>query len=117
MTVGMTLWYVQDTVAYYHLGASSDLGYELRASFALFWLAIEYFASKGLHWLNLGAAAGITSAADNGLSRFKRGWSTGTRTAYVCGGIFAPDKYSELVKATNHPTTKYFPAYRTGEFV
>ncbi len=114
--VGMTLWYVLDNVGYYHLGAYSGTGYELRASFALFWRAIEYFAAKGLRWLNLGAGAGLRSDDSDGLSRFKRGWSTGTRTAYFCGSIFDHVKYSELVKARGVFATDYFPAYRKGGF-
>lgn len=115
-TVGMLLWYIQGEVAYYHLGASSDFGYELRASFALFWSAIEYFAANGLRWLNLGAGAGVESSGADGLSRFKRGWSTGTRTAYFCGRIFDHARYSEIVKAKGISATDYFPAYRKGEF-
>src|SRR5262245_21402281 len=85
-TVGMTLWYTDREVAYYHLGAHSKVGYELAASFALFWYALEYFSSHGLHWLNLGAGAGISAReGSDGLIRFKRGWATGTRTAYLCG--------------------------------
>jgi hypothetical protein len=115
-TVAMLLWYVQGEVGYYHLGASSDLGYELQASFALFWSAIEYFAANGLRWLNLGAGAGVSSDGTDGLSQFKRGWSTGTRTAYFCGRIFDHAKYSEIVQAKGIPATDYFPAYRQGEF-
>ncbi len=114
--VGMLLWYIQGDVAYYHLGSYSPHGYELRASFALFWLAIHYFAANGLRWLDLGAGAGIDGKGTDGLTRFKRGWSTGTRTAYFCGRVFDHTKYSELVQATNAFATKYFPAYRAGEF-
>jgi hypothetical protein len=114
-TVGIILWYVQGQVGYYHLGAYSDLGYELRASFALFWRALEYFAGR-LRWLSLGAGAGVTSRADDGLTRFKRGWSTETRPVYFCGRIFDSVKYAEIVSAKGFPTTNYFPAYRKGEF-
>lgn len=115
-TVGALLWYVQGEVGYYHLGASSSLGYDLRASFALFWTAIEYFKSLGLGWLNLGAGAGFNDEGNDGLSRFKQGWSTGTHTAYFCGVIFDPEKYREIVKDKCIPNTNYFPAYRLGEF-
>jgi hypothetical protein len=115
-TEGMLLWYVQDKVAYYHLGAYSALGYDLRASFALFSHSIEYFAEQGIEWLDLGAGAGIGSDGESGLSRFKEGWSTGVRTAYFCGRIFDEQRYQELVKAVSAPATKYFPAYRAGEF-
>lgn len=114
--VGMLLWYVQQGVAYYHLGAYSDQGYELRSSFALFWHAIEYFAANGTRWLCLGAGAGASADATDGLTLFKRGWSTGTRPAYFCGKVFDREKYAALIQARNVPETKYFPAYRKGEF-
>jgi hypothetical protein len=113
--VGMILWYSQGEVGYYHLGAYSPRGYELRASFALFWQAIEHFAGR-LRWLNLGAGAGVASNGTDGLSRFKRGWSTGSRTAYFCGRIFDHMRYSEIVKAKGISETDYFPAYRKSEF-
>ena len=116
-TVGMLLWYVQGEVGYYHLGASSPAGYEQRASFALFWRAFEYFIERAdLRWLNLGAGAGLKRNVADGLSRFKRGWATGTRTAYFCGRIFDREKYEHLVRARGVPPTPYFPAYRLGEF-
>jgi hypothetical protein len=111
-TIGMLLWYEQGNRAYYHLGAYSNRGYEIGASFALFDYALRYFCSRQLKWLNLGAGAG-TSNGDSGLTRFKQGWSNGVRTAYFCGRIFARDKYEQLVAETD---TSYFPAYRLGEF-
>jgi hypothetical protein len=114
--IGMLLWYVQGDVAYYHLGAYSDLGYESGASFALFNYSLEYFAGHGVEWLNLGAGAGTGLETDSGLGRFKQGWSTGTRTAYLCGRVFDKRKYEEIIKARNIPPTGYFPAYRLGEF-
>src|SRR5262249_3670472 len=41
-TCGMTLWYVQRDVAYYHLAAYGERGYELGASFGLFWTALQH---------------------------------------------------------------------------
>jgi hypothetical protein len=116
-TVGMTLWYIDGEVAYYHLGAYSELGYKSDASFALFWRALEWFSSQRLKWLDLGAGAGLSGAnRSDGLSRFKRGWATGTRTAYFCGRIFDQSKYDEVMRARNITATDYFPAYRKGEF-
>lgn len=115
-TVGIVLWYVQGEVAYYHLGAYSDEGYELRASFGLFNYSIEYFAQRGLAWLCLGGAAGAKSGVASGLSRFKEGWATGVRQAYFCGRIFDRESYDKILKARNIPPTEYFPAYRMGEF-
>jgi GNAT acetyltransferase-like protein len=115
-TVGMLLWYVQGGVGYYHLGAYNQKGYTLKASFGLFWWAIDYFASKGLRWLNLGAGVGTTTVTDCGLSRFKRGWATGTRTTYFCGRIFDPATYRQITQAGGCVATDHFPAYREGEF-
>lgn len=115
-TVGMVLWYVQNSAAYYHLGAYTEHGYELRASFALFRAALDYFAGCGLKYGNLGAGAGVGNAADDGLSRFKRGWSTTVRTAYLCGRIFDRQKYDDLVRTRGVGHAGYFPAYRRGEF-
>ena len=115
-TVGMLLWYEQGNRAYYHLGAHSPRGYELGSSFALFNYSIEYFARQGLAWLNLGAGASTEANAESGLSRFKRGWSTGVSTAYFCGRIFDRERYQEITAARNVPATDYFPAYRVGEF-
>lgn len=116
-TVGISLWYTRVDVGYYHLGAYSAEGYRRRASFALFWRAIEYFAATGLRWLDLGAGAGAANNADDGLTRFKRGWTNTTRMAYLCGRVFDEVKYRELSAARNlSPQNHYFPSYRGGEF-
>lgn len=71
----------------------------------------------GLKRLNLGAGAGLSGDGTDGLSRFKKGWSTDVRLAYFCGRILQPGLYSELCRQNIAPeTTKYFPAYRNGEF-
>lgn len=114
-TVGMILWYEHGEAATYHLGAYSDAGYALRASFALFACAIEHFAHR-LAWLNLGGAAGVRRKAADGLSRFKQGWATGTRPAYFCGRVFDRGRYAELTRRNGDAAPAYFPAYRSGEF-
>ena len=114
--VGMLLWFVQGDRAYYHLGAYSEQGYKLGASFALFDDSIRYFTQIGLRWLSLGAAAGIDSDGTTGLNRFKEGWSNCSRTAYFCGRIFDRTKYQEILASRNTSSTNYFPAYRLGEF-
>lgn len=114
-TVSMHLWLVDGDVARSHLSASSDRGYELRSSYALHWVANEYFSGK-VRWLHLGAGAGLNMDATDGLSSFKRGWATGTRPAYFCGRICDPDRYAGLARAVGSEGTSYFPAYRLGEF-
>jgi hypothetical protein len=115
-TVGMILWYVQNGVAYYHLGAYTEEGYRLRASFAQFRKALDYFSACDLQYVNLGAGSGLGSDAEDGLTRFKRGWSTAVRTTYLCGRIFDREKYDHLVSTRGIGDTLYFPAYRKGEF-
>lgn len=112
-TVGITWWYKSDYVAYYHLGAYSPSGYALMASFALFWAAIDYFKDH-MRWLSLGAGAGAT-AAESGLTRFKRGWASDTRPVYFCSQILAPAQYQQLVDTNGVTRTDYFPAYRGKE--
>jgi hypothetical protein len=107
-TVGMTLWFQDEERVYYHLAAYSPRGYECKASYALFHYAIEHFARAGMRWMALGA--GTHNDGSDGLTRFKRGWATETRTAYLCGRIFQPQTYAALVKA--QATTSFFPAYR-----
>jgi hypothetical protein len=115
-TVGMTLWCVDRGVAYYHLGAYSDVGYERESSFAIFWYALDYFARRGVQWLDLGAGAGVSTDGNDGLARFKRGWANTARTAYFCGRILDRARYDEAVQLRNAGATDYFPAYRKGEF-
>ena len=114
--VGAHLWYQQGEVAYSHLAAMSPRGYELMASYALYWYALDYFSGR-VGWLDLGSAAGVSCNGRAGLDNFKKGWSTGTRTAYFCGRILNPGQYEEITGAKGISTTDYFPAYRRGEFV
>lgn len=109
--VGMTLWLEAGDVAYYHLGAYAEEGYALNASFALFAAAIERFRVSA-RWLSLGAGAGAADGED-GLTRFKRGWTSLTRPTFLCGAILDRALYARL--SAGQPT-RYFPAYRAGEF-
>lgn len=113
--VGAHLWYIQEEVAYSHLLALTPQGYDLMASYALYWSALEYFTGKVL-WLDLGGTAGLSVDSTSGLDSFKKGWSTGTKSAYFCGRIFDHDLYREITESKCINNTEYFPAYRTGEF-
>ena len=115
--VGLDLWYLQRDIAYGHLAAFSERGYELRASYATKWFVLSYFSDK-VCYLNLTAAAGASAEVsdDNGLAKFKRGWSTDTRTNYFCGKILDPAAYAKLVRDKNAEAVSFFPAYRKGEF-
>jgi hypothetical protein len=120
-TVGADWYFLDGEAGYAHLSALSTEGYRVRASYALLWCAIEYFINNDLdnrkmRWLNLGSGAGVESNDTDGLSIWKRGWSTGTRTAYFCGRIFHHERYWTIAKAKGISATTYFPAYREGEF-
>jgi Acetyltransferase (GNAT) domain len=112
-TAGMLLWYVTEDVGYYHLGAFDDTGYGEGAAFALFWCSLVHFAPK-LRWLCLGSVAGLHDDEEDGLARFKRGWSTGSRTAYLCRHVGDAARYAALTQRCllNEP---YFPAYRKSQ--
>ena len=114
-TVGAHLWMQHDGVAHSHLAAFSEQGYELMAGYALYAGAIQHFTGK-VRWLNLGAGAGLSAEGKDGLSEFKRGWSTTTRTAWFCGKVLQPERYAALTTARDKTDTTYFPAYREGEF-
>ncbi len=115
-TIGMDLWYVQGDVAYGHLAAYSPLGYALRASYGTKWHVLRYFRDK-VRWLDLAGAAGINPRSEDGLTRFKRGWATGTRMALLCGKVLNRPRYESLCTLHDVGETRYFPAYRQGEFV
>ena len=117
--VGAHLWFVGNDVAYSHLAAFSDEGYATGAAYALYWGAIRSFRdemSNQVRWIDLGAGAGSSGDSTDGLTTFKRGWSSTTRTTFFCGRVFDRQAYDRLAGATGTTSARYFPAYRSGEF-
>jgi len=114
VTVGINLWYAQKDAAYFHLGACNETGYATSAPFALIQGAIDYFRGH-VQRLSLGAGAGTWGDASDGLSRFKRGWASSTRTAWRCGRILNRARYVALATEHGTPDSDYFPTYRAGE--
>jgi len=113
--LGAMIWFIQESIGYSHLTAISEAGYQLRASYGLYGYAIEYFASR-VRYLDLGAGAGLVSDETDGLTLFKSGWTSMTRTAYFCGRIFNPSRYAAIAEARGQIEENYFPSYRRGEF-
>ncbi len=113
------LWYVQGEVAYSHLTAVSEAGYACRATYAIYWTAIEAFKARfagTVRWLDLGAGAGVAADQQDGLAEFKRGWASGTRPVYFCGKTFDRAAYQDVSGPACAGENGYFPAYRRGEF-
>jgi hypothetical protein len=116
-TIGMHLWYLQSGVAYSHLSAFDQEGYSLRAAYGLYWSAIQEFKqnhARELRWIDLGAGAGARENESDGLSIFKRGWTTIEKVKYFCGSILDLEAYEALTRA-KRSDSNYFPLYRAGE--
>lgn len=114
--LGMQLWLQAEDRVYHHLSAYSDSGYRKRASYALLWSSLRYFQEAGFRQADLGGGAGIHQPED-GLTEFKKGWATETRTTYFCGRILNHQRYQQLVRITETQSLLYFPAYRHGEMI
>jgi hypothetical protein len=109
--VGAQLWFQHADVAYGHVLAFSPQGYETGAPYALYWFALSHFLGK-VRWCSFGGVSGTDVAGPGGLSQFKRGWATGTRTAYFCGRILDRARYAEQVRRSGAAAGAFFPAYR-----
>ena len=114
VSVAMQLWLRDGPIVRYHLAAQDAAGYREGGAYALTWTALQDFAREGCEIAHLGAAAGDASSTEDGLSRFKRGWATGTRTAWLCGRIGDPARYEALARAKglDPEDTSWFPLYR-----
>ena len=108
--VGAQLWFQHQSVALGHVLAFSNVGYQLGASYALYWFALNYFSDK-VRWCDLGGVAGNKDSGSSGLHQFKEGWSAQKKTAYLCGRVLNTSHYKELV-TKNAFSEKFFPAYR-----
>jgi len=102
-------------VVYAHVAAGSEEGRRLGADFALYYSEILRYRGEA-RWLDWGGHAGARSVAEDGLSRFKSGWSSGKRPVYFAGRIVDPRRYEALCETTGTAKGAYFPAYRQGEF-
>jgi len=115
-TIALDWWYIQGEVAHGHLVAIGARGYELHASYALKLAVLEYFKDR-LHWLNLGGVPGLCDNSNNGLAAFKKGWSNGVKTTWLCGRIINKQVYNELAIKRNCVDANYFPVYRQGKTI
>ncbi len=113
VTVGAQIFVLHGDVAHAHLAAFTSDGYRLGASYALDWHAIGTLGRQA-RWIDWGGKAGIDSG-DDGLVRYKRGWASGQRAAWLLGAVLDRSAYAGL--AAFHPQAgEFFPAYRAGEY-
>lgn len=114
--IGANLIIMRDDVAYGHLGAYSPIGYKINASYGIYWEALKYLQRHSIRFYNMGGGAGIKENIEDGLSRFKAGWSNCQRTVYLCGRVFDRQKYVSICEQYEIYKVDYFPAYRVREF-
>lgn len=114
--IGICLWMTEGGNAWYHLAAYSDTGYQLGASFAIFYSAIQFFQTQGIQTINLGGGAGVTGKREDGLTRFKRGWSNREEDAYFCSHVVDQALYKTLSARSKVNESEFFPAYRNSDF-
>lgn len=107
--VGMHLWLIHGKWVYSHLGASSESGYRMGASYALYDDVINRF--YGSHSIDFGGVAGTTDNVQDGLARFKRGFANTNAPSYLCGKILDVDAYRALCVSCGE-VQGFFPAYR-----
>lgn len=110
--VGMVSFMRSGSVAAYHLGAYDDTGYEFEAAYAIFPVALEALADAGVVLVNLGGGAGVKVSDDDGLARFKRGWSTHNGVARIGGRVLQRAVFDRL---GGDPDARFWPPYRARE--
>ncbi|MFZ5964885.1 GNAT family N-acetyltransferase [Thalassococcus sp. BH17M4-6] len=108
---GAMLTFCHGATANLHLMFLDPRAHRQNTSYALIHATLEELEARGLHHANLGGAAGHDDAARDGLARFKKGWTTDTRSALICGKVLDAARYRDLCGGAV-PTGGFFPAYR-----
>lgn len=92
-----------------HLAATNALGYANGAAYAVYDWSIRHYSGQ---LINLGGAAGIGSAEDDGLAKFKAGFANRQHPSHLCGAILDAATYHALCAERGIRESDYFPAYR-----
>ncbi len=100
--------------AYAHLIAMSPEARRRFATHGLYAAALDYYQERAAA-IDFGGNAGPADDPEDGLSRFKQGWTAEVRTAYLCGKILDREVYDSLCAAAGPAGSGYFPAYRASE--
>jgi len=109
--VSCHIWIRDRDTVHSHLAASSPLGYCRRAAYAVNDASVRYFADARI--INFGGGAGLNDVSDNGLARFKKGFSNAVAPSYICGAVLDAKAYAALSSARAPASASgFFPAYR-----
>ncbi len=109
--VSCHIWVAHNEHVHSHLAASSAEGYALRAAYAVNDASLHHFLNAEV--INIGGGAGFADNANDGLARFKRGFSNDTTLSYICGTVIDSNRYTELVQERGTiECPSFFPAYR-----
>lgn len=115
LMVGGNLFFIQGDVAYAHLSAFTNVGYDLGAAYAVKWVAIQELA-KSVRWIEFGGGTRTSDDKLDGLSQFKKGWSNKTEKSIFCGKILQKEIYQRLSEKTGSADISWFPSYRVNEY-
>ncbi len=108
--VSCHLWIQYKRLVWSHLAASNPLGYASSAAYAVYDQSIRNFSGQVI---DLGGTASVNDADDDGLTRFKAGFSNRRHNAYLCGAVLDSKSYHALCAKSEVPRSDYFPEYRT----
>ena len=106
--VAISLWFEHGDHAVSHLNACAPEGYKIQANYGIYKFMLEDLKDKAL--IDLGSNVGAVDDPEDGLSKFKSGFSNTVRQSYICGLICDRARYDELTAGRKNEA--FFPAYR-----
>jgi hypothetical protein len=106
--VAAHLFITHEGYAISHLAASSSEGYETRAAYAVNDFAVV--ALFNCEVINFGGGAGVVDDPENGLVRFKKGFSNSAAPSWLCCKVLDRPAYEAL--SAGYDASGFFPAYR-----
>lgn len=112
--VGGNIFYIQGDIAYAHLSAFTEVGYEKGAPYAIKWVALNSLSGL-VRWVNFGGSPDKQDGIKSGLDLFKSGWSNKQKSSLLCGKILNHTLYHKLIQSSKISQTRFFPVYRKGD--
>lgn len=106
--VSAHVFVTHDGHAMSHLASSTAEGYAAGAAYAVNDLAVRTLVDCRV--VNFGGGAGLEDNPEDGLVRFKKGFSNAVAPARLCGAILDADAYRAL--CADDVDSGFFPAYR-----